>query len=123
MVPVLGSKLLEFGLLCGSEHLHDGLAALLAVGNGLANLLNLLLCLPIHALCVLLCVRDARFFDLLLLWGRTRGPALWANLRFWQASSYSPLALSLPDYRGRRVGVVPSVQVWDGSSVSARVRP
>ena len=43
MVPVLGSKLLEFGLLCGSEHLHDGLAALLAVGNGLANLLNLLL--------------------------------------------------------------------------------
>lgn len=86
------------------------------------NLLNLLLCLPIHALCVLLCVRDARFFDLLLLWGRTRGPALWTNLRFWQASSYSPLALSLPDYRGRRAGVVPSVQVWAGNSVSSRVR-
>jgi type IV secretion system protein VirB3 len=60
------------------------------------NLLTLLLCLPIHAVCVLLCARDARFFDLLLLWGRTRLPALLGNLRVWRASSYSPLALQLP---------------------------
>lgn len=59
------------------------------------NLLTLLLCLPIHAVCVLLCARDARFFDLLLLWGRTRLPALLGNLRVWRASSYSPLALQL----------------------------
>lgn len=57
------------------------------------NLLMLLLCVPTHALCALLCLRDARYFDLLLLWGRTRLPALLANLRLWQASSYSPLAL------------------------------
>jgi type IV secretion system protein VirB3 len=60
------------------------------------NLLTLLSCAPIHALSMLLCARDARFFDLILLWGRTRLPAAVANLRHWQASSYSPLALDLP---------------------------
>jgi type IV secretion system protein VirB3 len=57
------------------------------------NLLTLLLCLPIHGVCALLCARDPRFFDLVLLCARTRLPAAFANLRFWQASSYSPLAL------------------------------
>ena len=66
------------------------------------NLLTLGLALPIHGLCALLCARDARFFDLLLLWGRTRIPALLANARFWKSSSYTPLALDLPDMRGRR---------------------
>jgi len=66
------------------------------------NLLTLLLCLPIHGVCALLCVRDARFFDLILLWARTRLPALMANLRLWRASSYSPLVLDLPDRKGRR---------------------
>src|SRR5213079_798801 len=36
------------------------------------NLLTLGLALPVHGLCALLCARDARFFDLALLWGRTR---------------------------------------------------
>ena len=67
------------------------------------NLLSLLLCLPIHGVCVLLCARDARFFDLILLWARTRLPALTANLRLWRASSYSPLILDLPDRKGMRV--------------------
>jgi type IV secretion system protein VirB3 len=49
-----------------------------------------------------LCTRDARFFDLMLLWGRTRLPALLANLRIWKASSYCPLAINLPNRRGRR---------------------
>ncbi len=40
------------------------------------NLLALLLCAPIHALSALLCLRDASIFELLLLWGRTRLPAL-----------------------------------------------
>lgn len=66
------------------------------------NLLTLLVSAPIHLACVLLCARDARFFDLILLWGRTRFPAWLANLRFWRASSYSPLRLDLPDDRGRR---------------------
>ena len=66
------------------------------------NLFTLLLCLPIHGLCALLCVRDARFFDLLLMWGRTRLPSVLGTLRFWKASSYSPLLLDLPDASGRR---------------------
>ena len=66
------------------------------------NLLALLLALPIHGICALLCARDARFFDLVLLWARTRIPALLANARFWRSSSYSPLELDLPDVRGRR---------------------
>ncbi len=66
------------------------------------NLLTLLLCAPIHGVCLLLCARDARFFDLVLLWGRTRLPALFANYRVWQASSYCPLDLDLPSARGRR---------------------
>src|SRR5271155_1931652 len=66
------------------------------------NLLALLLCAPIHGVCMLLCARDARFFDLVLLWARTRLPALFANLRVWQASSYCPLVLDLPSRRGSR---------------------
>jgi type IV secretion system protein VirB3 len=70
------------------------------------NLLILLLAAPIHGVCMLLCARDARFFDLVLLWGRTRLPALLANLRFWKACSYSPLLVDLPDAHGfRRRGV------------------
>src|ERR1700735_5015545 len=66
------------------------------------NLLTLLLCAPIHGVCLLLCARDARFFDLVMLWARTRLPALFANLRVWKASSYCPLILDLPPRRGRR---------------------
>lgn len=66
------------------------------------NLLTLLVCAPIHGVCMLLCARDPRFFDLVLLWGRTRLPALFANYGLWKASAYSPLDLDLPDARGRR---------------------
>jgi type IV secretion system protein VirB3 len=66
------------------------------------NLLTLLIAAPIHGVCALLCARDARFFDLLLLWGRTRMPSHFANFRFWRASSYSPLILDLPNQLGRR---------------------
>ena len=66
------------------------------------NLLTLLLVIPIHGICALLCLRDPRIFDLLLLWGRTRLPAYVANFRYWRASSYSALALDLPNRRGRR---------------------
>ena len=66
------------------------------------NLLTFLVGAPIHMVCVLLCARDARYFDLLLMWGRTRLPALFGNLVFWHASSYSPLRLDLPNARGQR---------------------
>lgn len=66
------------------------------------NLVSLLLCAPIHGVCMLLCARDPRFFDLVLLWGRTRLPAVFANLRVWGASSYSPLEIDMPNRRGRR---------------------
>ncbi len=65
------------------------------------NLLTLLLAAPVHGICALLCARDARFFDLLLLCARTRLPAAFANLRRWKASSYSPLEVDLA-HRGRR---------------------
>ena len=66
------------------------------------NLLTLLIALPIHGVCALLCLRDPRFFDLVLLWGRTRLPAYATTLRFWKASSCTPLALDLPDRKGNR---------------------
>ncbi len=62
------------------------------------NLLTLLLALPIHGVSVLLCAHDPRFFDLLLLWARTRLPTQLGNGLFWKASTYSPLVLAL----GRR---------------------
>jgi type IV secretion system protein VirB3 len=66
------------------------------------NLLTLLIALPIHGICALLCARDARFFDLLLVWGRTRMPAYFGNYRLWRASSHSALSLDLPSVTGRR---------------------
>ncbi|PZN29545.1 MAG: type IV secretion system protein VirB3 [Proteobacteria bacterium] len=77
------------------------------------NLLTLLVCVPIHGTCMLLCARDARFFDLVLLWARTRLPAAFANLRHWKASSYSPLAVDMPDGRGRR-REIEAAHVWPG---------
>src|SRR5258706_11414614 len=71
------------------------------------NLLTLLIAIPIHGVCALLCARDARYFDLILLWGRTRMPSYLANYRVWKASSYSPLILDLPNRAGwRRLRVV-----------------
>ena len=66
------------------------------------NLLTLLIAVPIHGVCALLCSRDARFFDLLLLWGRTRMPAYVCNFKIWKAGSHSPLVLDLPRVSGRR---------------------
>src|ERR1700723_2405386 len=66
------------------------------------NLLTFLIAIPIHGVCALLCARDARYFDLILLWGRTRMSSYLANYRVWKASSYSPLILDLPNSTGRR---------------------
>jgi type IV secretion system protein VirB3 len=73
------------------------------------NLLTLALALPIHGICALLCARDPRFFDLLVLWGRTRIRALLANARLWKASTYSPLTLDLPRPGGQRRTLSPAL--------------
>ena len=75
------------------------------------NLLVLMLCMPIHGVSMLLCARDARFFDLVLLWARTRLPAVFANLRVWRSSSYCPLAIDLPGRGGRRRAEIADVHM------------
>ena len=70
------------------------------------NLLVLLLAIPVHGVCMLLCARDPRYFDLLLMWARTRLIAWFCSIRYWKGASYSPLALDLPDARGQRRSAV-----------------
>lgn len=71
------------------------------------NLLVLLLAIPIHGVCMLLCARDPRYFDLLLMWAKTRLVAYFCSIRFWKGASYSPLVLDLPNTRGiRRAPVI-----------------
>lgn len=66
------------------------------------NLLVLLLVLPLHGVCMLLCARDARYFDLLMMWAKTRLVAHFCSIRFWKGASYSPLMIDLPNRHGRR---------------------
>jgi type IV secretion system protein VirB3 len=70
------------------------------------NLLVLLLAIPIHAICMLLCARDPRYFDLLLMWAKTRMLAYFGSIRFWKGASYSAVCVDLPDAHGRRRGPV-----------------
>jgi type IV secretion system protein VirB3 len=55
------------------------------------NLLTLLVCVPVHGICWLLCLRDARIFELLTLWARTHLPAWCGAGRYWRCSSVAPL--------------------------------
>lgn len=66
------------------------------------NLLTLLIAVPVHGLCALLCARDARYFDLLIMAMRTRLPAYLGNWGVWRSVSYTPLSLEPPDARARR---------------------
>ena len=66
------------------------------------NLLLLLLFVPVHGLCGLLCAHDARIFDLLWLWMRTGMGGLAHNRAVWGCASYSPLVLDPVSTRGRR---------------------
>jgi type IV secretion system protein VirB3 len=71
------------------------------------NLLTLLVFLPVHGVCVLLCLRDPRIFELLALWARTRLPALVGTAAYWRASSVAPLAAFT--HRGARANVPESL--------------
>ncbi len=66
------------------------------------NPLILLCAIPVHGICMLLCSRDARIFELGMLWGQTRMPGILGNLLTWRGNTYSPLMLDLPGPRGRR---------------------
>jgi type IV secretion system protein VirB3 len=66
------------------------------------NPLILLIAIPIHGVCALLCTRDARIFELITLWAQTRMPALAGNLFAWRGNSYSPLTVDVPNAKGRR---------------------
>jgi type IV secretion system protein VirB3 len=66
------------------------------------NPLIVLMALPIHGACMLLCSRDARIFELGLLWAQTRMPGIAGNLFAWKGNTYSPLTLDAPNARGRR---------------------
>jgi type IV secretion system protein VirB3 len=83
------------------------------------NLMTLLLAVPIHGVSMLLCGRDARFFDLLVLWGRTRLPSVVGNLRFWRTSSYSPLPIDVA-HRGGRLRVTPVASVMGSAARAGR---
>ena len=68
------------------------------------NLLWLLLFIPIHAICYLVCLPDPRTFELLIQWGPTKGAAYLRNYHYWKATSYSPLGLDAgkrPSFRNR----------------------
>lgn len=56
---------------------------------GSGRLTMLLVCLPIHAVCFIVCARDARYFGLLSLWFRTGGRS--RSRLFWNSSSQAPL--------------------------------
>ena len=66
------------------------------------NLLSLLIAVPIHGLCAALCLRDPRYFELLVLWLRTTGGQRLRAGSGWRAATYSPLTLDLPGSRGQR---------------------
>ncbi|WP_296948418.1 type IV secretion system protein VirB3 [uncultured Massilia sp.] len=55
------------------------------------SLLWMLICVPLHGICYLVCLKDPRAFELLLLWLRTKANCMVATLGYWAASSYSPL--------------------------------
>lgn len=66
------------------------------------NLLVLLLAIPLHALSALLCLRDARIFELLALWLRFHLPTLLVSARHWRAAAYGPLTHEAPRRDGHR---------------------
>ena len=57
------------------------------------NVLWMLICVPIHGICYLVCLKDPRTFELFVQWLRTKANCLVASRGYWSASSYSPLAL------------------------------
>jgi type IV secretion system protein VirB3 len=74
---------------------------------GTHNLSWLSICVPIHAVCYLVCLKDPRSFELVWLWVCTTLRTLLRTRYYWSGSSYSPLLLRPPpsalDLRHQRV--------------------
>jgi type IV secretion system protein VirB3 len=68
------------------------------------NLLVLGIAVPIHGLAALLCARDPRIFDLLLLWTRTHAVAMVSTYAQFRAAAYGPLPFANPKATGPRRG-------------------
>jgi type IV secretion system protein VirB3 len=81
------------------------------------NLLCLLVSAPIHGVFVLLCTSEPRFFELLLLWGRTRGATFIRNPARAGTRGYSPLVLDLPSSTSRRASRWPALPAFSRASV------
>lgn len=62
--------------------------ALMFLGSG--RLMLLLVCIPVHLVCYVVCTQDVRFFGMVHLWLRTSGRN--RNRPFWQANALSPMA-------------------------------
>jgi type IV secretion system protein VirB3 len=57
------------------------------------NLLWLLIFVPIHGICYLICLHDPRTFELLALWGQTKGQSVFNNRWYWGAATCSALEI------------------------------
>lgn len=69
------------------------------------NLLWLAMFIPVHGVCYLICLHDPRMFELIVLWGQTKGQAVFNNLRYWRAATYSALDIHVgkqPSARSKR---------------------
>ena len=66
------------------------------------NLLALLVLPVLHGICWMLCQNEPQIFNLLSLWGRTRGPGWLGNLPIYKANSYSPNVVDVAELKARR---------------------
>ncbi|MCK8373816.1 VirB3 family type IV secretion system protein [Erwinia amylovora] len=55
---------------------------------GTKILWTLLLYFPLHGICYLICLKDPRFFRLLMLWTMTKARSI--NWRYWGAATAAP---------------------------------
>jgi type IV secretion system protein VirB3 len=69
------------------------------------QLFVLALVLPIHGICALLCAREARIFELLVLWVRSRAASNLGLARVLGASSTGPLGVRV-GWKARAAGPV-----------------
>jgi type IV secretion system protein VirB3 len=66
-----------------------------------ANLLWLLIALPLHGLAWLVCLAEPRAFELVAVWGRVRSRAGFRGRRRWRAVSYGAFRPSAPRREGQ----------------------
>ncbi|WP_072909346.1 type IV secretion system protein VirB3 [Malonomonas rubra] len=63
------------------------LTSVVFIGTG--SIWGLLLCVPVHAVAFLICLKDPRAFRFLTLWMQTKGRSV--SRVYWKASTATPL--------------------------------